>query len=333
MKKSVSDWYVMLLNEIDEVMTAKGMNTRIVFIVYTETTWAPDSEKINNPNRVTLMLAPIARSYTKTLTDKKVTLPPFVRNKIQLPADLDENIAHFKEWKKVWNGSCLCYEYHFWKHQIFDPSGLLLANRIFEDIEAYKANGINGLIACGSQRSYFPTGFAFYVFARKQFDITLSFEDMLKEYFSCAFGQDYTQFIDYLYEVADCFGDKYLEGEESINPKISLFLNPERANKLRKAPEVLTKGRQLIKEHYNSSDRIKTVSVRLLEMHADYFELLARTFAYKADGDNENAVKSYEELEAHINATEIYTEKYFEHYIAKWYIEWHIKLPQKKTDI
>ena len=109
-KKTVSDWYMMLLNAIDDALRAKKLDTRIVFIEYTETTWAPLTETIKNPDRFTLMLAPISRSYTRTLTDKEYTLPPFVRNNAQLPVDLDEYMAHYKEWRKVWNGAALCYE-------------------------------------------------------------------------------------------------------------------------------------------------------------------------------------------------------------------------------
>lgn len=324
-KKTVSDWYVLLLNEIDRSLAAKSLNTRIVFIAYTETTWAPLTERLENADRFTLMIAPISRNYTLTLTGKQVDLPPFVRNNVKLPADLDEYMAHFKAWRKVWNGACLAFEYHFWRHQVADPSGMFLAKRIYEDIECYKENGIDGLIACGSQRSYFPTGFAYYVFARKQYDISLSFDDILKEYFTCAFGQDWAQFVAYLYEIADCFGDKYLESKESADPSISPCYNPERAKKLRLAPEVLAKGAELIKTHYNSDDRIQTVSVRLLEEHANYFSLLATAFSYKADGDNEKALEVYELVHKHNCEREIYTEKYFDLNITDMHLRQLIK--------
>ena len=47
-KKTPSDWYVMLMNEIDERLTARDLSTRVVFICYTDTTWAPLEEKIKN---------------------------------------------------------------------------------------------------------------------------------------------------------------------------------------------------------------------------------------------------------------------------------------------
>ena len=66
-KKSPSDFYVMLLNDIDDALTERKLNTRIVYIAYTETMWAPETEKFNNPNRFALLFAPISREYSHSL--------------------------------------------------------------------------------------------------------------------------------------------------------------------------------------------------------------------------------------------------------------------------
>ena len=320
-KKTVSDWYVMLLNEIDEAFKAKSLKSRVVFIAYTETTWAPLTETINNPDRFTMMLAPISRSYTRTLTDKQYVTPPFVRNNASLPMDLDEYLAHFRDWKKMWKGSTFCFEYHFWKHQAFEPSGLLLAKRIYEDIVAYKANGIDGIIACGSQRSFFPTGFAYYVFARKQYDTDLSFDEIMQDYFYTAFGEDWKQFVDYLYEIADCFGDKYMEGEESTDPSVSKFICPPRAEKLRKTAAVTEKGMDLIKAHYDSPYRIRTVSARLLEHHAVYCKLLSEAMAYKAEWNHKKALEAFKVFKYEMCSRELELERYYELFISMRYYE------------
>lgn len=313
-KKTVSDWYVMLLNDIDEALTARKLNTRIVFIQYTETTWAPLTEQIKNPDRFTMMLAPISRSYTRSLTGKKPEpLPPFTRNTWRLTPDLDMFMEFFKEWRKTWKGACLSFEYHFWRHQNFEPSGMLLAKRIYTDIEDYKANGVNGLIACGSQRSYFPTGFAYYVFARKQFDISLSFEELTEDYFTVAFGDNWNKFVNFLYEIANCFGDKYLEKEESSDTSVSHYYNPKRAEKLKAVKTATENVRNLISENYNSPDRIRTASVRILEEYADYCDMLAEVFINKAGGDTEKAKEAFEVMVNKLNLREPYIERYFDH--------------------
>ncbi len=318
-KKTVSDWYVVLLNDIDRELTERSLNTRIVFINYNESIWAPVTERIKNPDRFTLMMAPISRSYTTTLTGKEVILPPFVRNDITGAKDLDTFMAHYKEWRKVWKGAALAFEYHFWRYQYCDPSGMFVAKRIFEDIECYKDNDLDGLIACGCVRSFFPTGFPYYVFARKQYDISLSFDDILKDYFACAFGQDWEKFVDYLNELSECLGPKYLNKGESADPSISPFYNPARAEKLRRTPEVLAKGDELIRTYYNSEDRIKTVSVRLLEEHAKHFEILAKMFSYKADNEVDKALKEFDNLVDLLGAREVYYQQYFDYPISTFH--------------
>lgn len=318
-KKTVSDWYVMLLNDIDEALTAKGLDTRIVFIVYTDTTWAPVEETIKNPDRFTCMIAPISRSYTKTLTEGDTyEIPPFRRNQNILPKNLHEYLAHFEEWKKTWKGANLCYEYHFWRHQLYDLSGQILAKRIFEDIEVYKSRDIDGLIACGSERSFFPNGFAYYVFARKQFDLSLTYEELLEDYYSCAYGEDWKQFADYLLELADAMGFGFMEGEESEDETISSFYSPTRAARLAEVPAIVERGKKLIEEHYDSDKRISTVSVRLLEIHAEYAVRLAEFLSAKAEGKTpEEAEKILVERVAdYMSQWEPVTERYFDYELA-----------------
>ena len=291
-KKLPSDWYVMLLNDIDRELTSRGLNTRIVFIAYHETIWAPTEARIDNPDRFCLMLAPISRNYTQTLSDNaKPEILPFVLNKCTPPVELDEFLEYFKEWKKGWSGPSLCYEYHFWKHQLFDLAGLELAKRIYEDIEVYRENDINGLIACGSLRSFFPNGFAYYVFARKQYDASVTYEELLEDYYFHAYGENWRQFADYLEELGDAIGFAYLEGKESVDEVRGKYYNPERARKLRGVPEIVRKGREIIAENYNFPIRVRTASVRLLEYHAEYAELLAKALAFKADGTDAEASK------------------------------------------
>ena len=295
-KKIPSDWYVMLLNEIDEKLTAKNLNTRIVFIVYIDTVWAPIAEKIKNQSRFSCLLAAISRSYTKTLTGKKFTPLPFKLNKNVFPADLDEFLAYYREWQKMWHGATFCYEYHFWRHQTRDLSGTVLARRIIEDVLAYKANGVNGVIEDGSQRSYFPNGFAFYTYARILFDNSLTYEQIAEEYFSAAYGKDWKLFLDYLERLGAAFDQKYRERELSADPNVSLYYNPEYLKNLELAEKILSEGEELIKSHYNSDFRLQTASVRLLEYHLEYCKSYIEIFKYKCVGDDAHANEKFLEL-------------------------------------
>ena len=52
-----SDWYVMLLNEIDDALTEAGLNTRIVMIMYVETVRPPKEFKLKHPERFIMTVA------------------------------------------------------------------------------------------------------------------------------------------------------------------------------------------------------------------------------------------------------------------------------------
>jgi hypothetical protein len=314
-KKTPSDWYVILLNEIDEELTKKNLNTRIVYIAYTETMWAPEVEKLKNPKRFALLFAPISRKYSRSLsvTGNPVVAPKYVRNQNELPRDFEVLFKQFKEWTEGWNGANLCYEYHFWKNQIWDVGGTSLGKIINRDVKFYKENNINGVIQDGSQRSYFPTGLVFYTYARTLFNTELSFEEISEEYFSCAFGEDWKKFYDYLDKLGSAFGHEYLSGERFRGTARSEWYDPERADSIKTVYGILEEGKKLIEEHYNSDFRIRTVSVRLLEFHALYAKYMADFFYEKCLGNDDKAEEVYKVMEAECGKYELQFERWYDH--------------------
>lgn len=179
-KKTPSDWYIILLNEIDEKLTEAGLNTRIVFISYVDTTFAPLEEKIKNPKRFTMLFAPIFRSFAYSMPNGRgdTEIKPYNRNKNDYPRTLAASFDYFDKWKETWKGANVAYEYHFWRHQCYDLSGLMQAKIINSDVKLYKENDVNGIIQDGSQRSFFPHGLSFYTYARTLFDTSLSYEEI-----------------------------------------------------------------------------------------------------------------------------------------------------------
>ena len=314
-KKTPSDWYVIMLNELDEALTKENLNTRIVFISYCDTVWAPLAEKINKQDRFSCLLAPISRRYTESIPKMKsdIEIRPFKLNQNELPVDSGATFAYFDEWKKMWKGANMVYEYHFWIHQYRDLSGLSLAKIINEDIKSYKANGIDGLIEDGSQRSFFPNGLSFYTYARTLYDHTLTFEEILEEYFSCAYGEDWKKFYDYLVKLRDLVPDRYLQGEMSADKDACLYYNPALADSFLEAEKVVDEGIALIREHFNSPYRIRTVCTRLLGQHAEYCKYLVKAAYHKCLGEDKVAHGIYTEMKNVFAEREIYWERYFDY--------------------
>ena len=314
-KKTPSDWFVILLNEIDEKLTSEGLDTHLGFIAYVDTLWAPETEKIKNPERFFLQFCPITRSYTssvpKELTDFE--LPPYVRNKNVFPTPINENIQAFLKWKRAFPGPITVFEYHMWRHQYLDVGNIALAKIMHDDVIGYHSHGFLGIDENCSERSFFPTGFLFYVYARTMFDVNLTFDELKREYFGAAFGEDGLAIADYLEKLGRAIGFEYLEGERSDAPEDNLFYAPRHVDSIKSAKAIIAEGRKLIEKNYNMPYRMGTYSVRLLELHADYADMLTDVFVAKAAGDDEEADKRYKILNDEMSRREVYFETCYDH--------------------
>ena len=282
-QKTASDWYMMVMNDTDEELTRRGLDTRLVFIAYQDTAWAPKVETLKNPDRFTMLLAPISRSYAETLPEGGLTSKPteYVRNKIQRPRNLEEYLVLFEEWKKNWHGANMSYEYHFWRPQCFDLSGIVLAKRVYEDILAYKSFDINGIIEDGSQRSFFPNGFAFYTYARCLFDNSTPFEQIAEDYYSHIYGEDWKEIYSYLEKIAELIPYTYLHGARPKAPYA-----PELKANFEEVKRSCLEMKERLNKSYRSPVRVQTVSKILLKYHADFCILLCDALVEKCVGNN-----------------------------------------------
>lgn len=309
-KKTPSDWYVMLLNEIDECLTAAELNTRIVFICYTDTTWAPLTEKIHNRDRFSFMLAAITRTYTEPVpaTVPEMELAPFELNlKGSLPKTVEEYLLHARKWQELGRCPSFVYEYHFWLHQYRDPGMMDFSRVIHGDIKGYKANGFDGLIEDGSQRSYFPNGFNFYVYAATLFDTSVDYEKLKKDYFSHAYGEIYEDVISYMTKITKAFDINYLMS--------SNFYAPQRVPALRSVHEITAEIEPILLAHKNMPKRAQTVAVRLLLKHLEYCNALADIFILKALGADVEAKKLCLNFLDSFGKYEVEIERYFDQYM------------------
>lgn len=321
-KKIVSDWYVILLNEIDAELTRRNLDTHIVFIVYTETFWPPLETKLENTERFTMLYAPHFRLYTETYaeTPDEDAVKPFQLNHNVAPKGMAECLGYLKAWKKVWSGDCFCYEYHFWQQQYFDPSGMRFAKLLYDDICALSTQGLSGMIEDGSQRSYFPTGFAYYVYGETLFDKSRSFEELMEDYFSHAFGASWREVVCYLNRICDTLDFSYFSGQRSSDISRGPFYNPDMAKLARKIPEITASVAPLIAAEKNQTMRAASVSWRMLDLHREWIEGIAEMVCCLAVGKKEEALEAAKRLFGKFSTYEIYIERYFDLYMAHFAI-------------
>lgn len=313
-KKIVTDWYVILLNEIDAELTRRNLDTHLVFLAYHELFWPPIEAKLNNEKRFTMLYAPITRLYTETYgkVPDESAVEPFVLNKTKDPRGMSECLGYLSAWKKIWTGDCFCYEYHFWKHQYFDQSGMYLAKLIYDDISALRSRGLSGMVEDGSQRSYFPTGFPYYVYGETLFDASRSFEELTEDYFSHAFGEHWQEVVEYLNKVRDILDFKYFSGMMSTNPAKGAYYNPEVAKLVEQIPILTASMTSLIATEKNQPMRASSVSWRMLDCHRAWIEGLSTAVQYLAAGDKNMALCAIKRLFHEFSEREIYIERYFD---------------------
>ena len=160
-----SDWYIVLMNELDEELRARELKTRIVFCCYHDTTFAPEQIKLKNPDRFSLLLGPVSRNYIESVAEdydeKNYPLKPYIRNKFdRLPQDINGYLAYAKQWVKACGVPFFVYEYYYWYHHFRDLGVFDSARIIWNDIRGYKRVGGWGVIEDGTQRPFFPNGFS-----------------------------------------------------------------------------------------------------------------------------------------------------------------------------
>ncbi len=299
-KKIPSDWYVILMNELDRELTRRGLPTRIVFISYCDTSWPPATERIENPKRFSILSAPISRSYTESVPENvdDATYPPYERNKITLFPKVAPYIKCAKEWQEICRAPLMLYEYHFWNNQYFDPSALKFARVIYDDIHNYKKHGLNGLINDCSQRSFWPNGFAFFVYGQAQFDTSVSFETLLEDYFSHAYGDNWKEVVKLLERLGEALDSEYLSGYRSANSNISRFYNPAIADDLRSVTAIVSEYEAFLDAHRGCEYRAQTVAYKLLRYYMEYCVSLANCLIPKCYGAGVEAKKLFDEFTA-----------------------------------
>ncbi len=317
-KMTPSDYYVMMMNELDVELAKRELDTRIVFIAYLDTMYAPEKERIHNPKRFSLLYAPVSRSYSESI-DENTVVPeadPYVRNAWNTPVSAAACLAHLKNWQATWNGPCFEYEYHFWRHQYLDPGGMAIARRVYEDIRGLKYMGLAGIVEDGSQRSFFPNGFAMYVYAETLMNRGCDYEAVKEDYFSHIYGAKWKKVVSMLERISDAFDFAYMEGEKSKNPAISDYYNPEHAERMTAIRDLAAEMRTYVEGNMTSPVRVQTVSVRLLGYFADYAEGLAEIMIEKAKGHNFVVNDMAKNFCREMGKFEVEIERYYDHGLA-----------------
>ena len=315
-KMDVPDWYMVLMNELDSELDRRNLETRIVFICYADSVWAPKKIKLENPERFSLLVGALTRDYTKAVTPcvdlDSVQLSSFVLNKNILPSTVDEYIAHAKEWMKWCQVPSFVYEYHFYVPQYCDIGSMDAARVVYDDVKGYKSNGFDGIVEDGSQRSFFPNGFPFFVYASTLFDVSSDLDEMTEDYFSHAYGEDWKRVRDFLRSISSKVDFRYLNGKLSCNWE---YYNPSLVQDFRSAIDEIISFSSFVEEHRNMPYRAQSVSYKLLSRFLEYAKGVIEALILKAEGREEEALNLYNGFLDSFGRYEVEIEMYYDQYM------------------
>ena len=222
-EKRPSDWYIDILNRIDEKMTAAGIKTKIVFLIYYELLWPAEKERLKNPDRFVLMFAPITREYTSTwLGDsddwQSGEVPEFKLNEVSFPTSPKENLAFLLAHKQYFKGEGFVFDYHLMWEPFKDLSGMMLAPVVHGDMLDLKKMGMQGYVSCQMQKAFMPHGFAQYVMGHTLENPDEPYEKMYEDFHTAAFGDCKDEAIAALTVIKNSGVDAYLRYNQEQLP-------------------------------------------------------------------------------------------------------------------
>lgn len=284
-KTTLSDQYVSLLNEIDRRLTARGLDTRVVFLLYQELLWPPVAERLNDPERFVLMFAPISRTFERSydLGGPKTPTPAYVRNQIALPTSLGENLAFLRGWQDIFSGDSFDYDYPLGRAHYGDLGYLHMAEIVHGDVQALDQMGLGGYMSCQELRAGCPNFLPNYVLGRALFQKDAPLEEIVREYFQAAYGQEWEEAYAYLSRLSALDVCDYLNGK-------GLRRSPEMAEKLSQALEVCRAFTPRGEGHW----------WEVLEFHKGYAERLLTALLALSRGEEEVCREAYRRFRDYI---------------------------------
>ena len=191
-----------------------------------------------------------------------------------------------------------------------------IARRVYEDILALDEIGLDGFIEDGSQRAFFPNGFALQIYADALLNKSCNYEEVKEDYFRHAYGEQWKDVVECLEQISELFDYAYMEGERSIDEKRGKYYRPNHVENLKKVKEVAARERAIAEENKNMPYRVQTVAMRLLLRHAEYCEKIADIMMEKTIGNQEKAKELLDAFKDDFGRYEVEMERYYDHFMV-----------------
>ena len=321
-KKTPSDWYVIMLNKLDKKLTENGIDSKIVFIMYNDTLWPPVTEKFNNPSRFILTTA-CGTGTGYSAKRREGGIPKWERNNFTVKTGIDMALTFIDGWKPIFDGQKFIYEYYLYTSHFADPGYMSFSRVIAKDIKTLEVTGFDGIMSDQTQRSYFPTGLPSSIMGHMLFDTSLDTEAYISDYFKAAFGSDSAVAKEYLEKISASFDLKAMAqntdvtaqdtGSTDVNSKSAGIIgNTAAGDVIAKVPQVVDDYADAIKKNLSLDDDCHKLSWKLLEYHGEYCKGVSEIYYLLSRNDIDGAKNSLERFIDYLSEIEPEIHRFFD---------------------
>ena len=266
-RKSPSDWYVILINEICERLDSQGLPHKIVFGAHGDSLWPPRKQRLKH-RRAILMFAPSDRCFVHPLTDAQCTedvcldQPPL--NRTVLFQRNSSYAAVAKSWRGKHRSQGLTFDYHL----IFcwiDGWGCDVGRVMAQDMKHLHKLGLDGMIACRAQRCFWPHTHTMHAMADMLWNRSRSVAAHRRKVFADTYGRAAKLALEYW----DGVVKKTTSGRSYDHKNVFSVTEPTTASKLDNLTAWLSKmQRTLTSAAGRLREPVHRDSLRLLTAHA-----------------------------------------------------------------
>lgn len=298
-----SDFKVMMLNEINRRLAAEGLHTKVESGIYVDQLWPPVKHEIENPDRFFFSFCPISRTYSDAFpikTDREMR--PFELNKLTFPDSVEELLAYVREWRKVYHGEMLVFDYYYMWDCYKDLGGIDRSRVIYKDIRNYKELDLGGLVSCQGQRVFCPTSLGMNIMASTLWNRDCDFDEVLDYVMKAEYGEDYAAVRDYLQALSTY--------SLPVVTRLEKPFVPENIPMYEKGLEAARTFSSVIEEHLDNPDLCEATSWKYLKFHTALSVMLLEAFIDISNGVE--PMSTWPPIEEFINRNEWETRQYFD---------------------
>ena len=321
-KKTPSDWYVDILNELDARLTECKNDAKIVFIMYVDTLWPPISEKLNNPSRFIVTTA-CGSGKGYSAKRREGGIPEWKRNDFSIVGGLDMSLTFMDGWKPIFDGPSFVYEYLFYTDHFADPGYMTFTRKVASDAKALSVTGFDGIMSDQTQRCYFPTGLPQSAFGEFLFDTAHNTEEYIDGYLADAFGGEWKEAKAYLEKISASFDLEAMTqrtdvtaqdtGSVDVNSrKAGIIGNEAVGNVIATVPETVDAFAPTVERNLNIGNECHRESWRILHYHGNYCKGISAVYFALSRNDIDGAKAAYDRLHDYLSEIEDEIKDYFD---------------------